>query len=357
MRIRRKFLQLTKQTIPYGQEYRMIKFLPKGTQMDEFGNFYFTVGDNFTTMFTCHLDTACSYRKEVVHVQENNLIGTDGKTILGADDKAGLIVLLYMIEKKVPGLYYFFVGEEVGCIGSSELSMDFNWPNINKVVSFDRRGTNSVITHQLYGRCCSNEFADVLSYRLNSIGLGLNLSPDNTGIMTDSAQFTDIVSECTNISVGYYNEHTTDEIQDIEYLAKLCQACVKVDWETLPVVRVPGDKEVYDHPGWDDDDSQIELDSQFQENFYTNINEDGVIRKMFISSSWIQEESFEIEQILKQKGYSPEYIYWDGRNCYCQEMDDKQYSFVGTRKDLINFLPSLENIPYSHLKEEIKVKI
>lgn len=354
MRIRRKFLQLTKQTIPYGNEYRMVKFLPKGVKMDDFGNFYLTIGDNFTTMFTCHLDTACSYRKNVVHVHENNLIGTDGKTILGADDKAGLIVLLYMIEKNVPGLYYFFVGEEVGCIGSSDLSSDFNWPDITKIISFDRRGTSSVITHQLYGRCCSDDFAEVLSYRLNSTGLGLDLSPDNTGIMTDSAQFTDIVPECTNISVGYYNEHTTDEIQDIEYLAKLCQACVKIDWETLPVVRIPGEIDSIDYPGWDDEDDEvIKIDEEFKETFYTNIDENGIIKKMFVSKSWIDKESFEIEEVLIQNGYSPEYIYWDGRNCYCQEEGDKQYNFVGTRKDLINFLPSLENIPYSHLKESL----
>jgi hypothetical protein len=354
MRIRRKFLQLTKQTIPYGNEYRMIKFLPKGTQMDEFGNFFLTIGDGFTTMFTCHLDTACSYRKNVVHIHENNLIGTDGKTILGADDKAGLVVLLYMIEKNIPGLYYFFIGEEVGCIGSSELSSGFDWPNITKVISFDRRGTTSVITHQLYGRCCSNEFAELLSYRLNSTGLGLNLSPDNTGIMTDSAQFTDIVPECTNISVGYYNEHTTDEIQDIEYLAKLCQACVKIDWETLPVVRIPGDNDI-DYPGWDDeDDDEIKKKSDdFKETYYTNIIENDNTKKMFISKSWIEKEQYEIEEVLSQKGYCPEYVYWDGRNCYCQEEGDSQYSFVGTRSDLINFLPSLENIPYSHLKENI----
>jgi hypothetical protein len=52
-----------------------------------------------------------------------------------------MVVLLYMIEKKVPGLYYFFLGEEVGCVGSNNLAQNFNWPQITKVVSFDRRGT------------------------------------------------------------------------------------------------------------------------------------------------------------------------------------------------------------------------
>ncbi len=31
--------------------------------------------------------------------------------------------------------------------------------------------------------------------------------PEDTGVLTDSAQFMGIVPECTNISVGYYDEH------------------------------------------------------------------------------------------------------------------------------------------------------
>lgn len=63
------------------------------------------------------------------------------------------------------------------------------------------------------------------------------MEPDNTGVYTDSAEFTHVISECTNISVGYYKEHTVMEHQDIEHLIKLCLAVVKVDWESLPVKR------------------------------------------------------------------------------------------------------------------------
>jgi hypothetical protein len=35
------------------------------------------------------------------------------------------------------------------------------------------------------------------------------------------AEFTGIISECTNISVGYYKEHTHAEHQDIEHLIRL----------------------------------------------------------------------------------------------------------------------------------------
>jgi hypothetical protein len=60
---------------------------------------------------------------------------------------------------------------------------------------------------------------------------------DNTGVYTDSAEFIDAIPECTNISVGYYREHTNFEHQDIEHLIKLCIAVTKIDWETLPVQR------------------------------------------------------------------------------------------------------------------------
>jgi hypothetical protein len=69
------------------------------------------------------------------------------------------------------------------------------------------------------------------------------MAPDNTGVYTDSAEFTHVIPECTNISVGYYKEHTHMEHQDIDHLITLCLASVKVDWESLPVKRDPKDIE------------------------------------------------------------------------------------------------------------------
>jgi hypothetical protein len=46
-----------------------------------------------------------------------------------------------------------------------------------------------------------------------------------------------LIPECTNVSVGYFNEHTHDEIQNITFLEKLAKACVKVNWSGLKAVR------------------------------------------------------------------------------------------------------------------------
>jgi len=234
MDIRKKFLKLTKKTYPYGTETQLVSFLPKGYFKDKHGNYFYKIGSS-RTAFTCHLDTADKTQSVVNHKIEKNIISTDGKTILGADDKAGMTVLLYMIEKNVPGLYCFFIGEEVGCIGSGKACYDYQFTDYDRMISFDRRGTKSVITFQSSKRCCSDDFAKELSNRLNS--WGMSMEPDNTGVYTDSAEFVDVIPECTNISVGYYREHTTFEHQDIEHLIKLCIAVTKINWETLPVVR------------------------------------------------------------------------------------------------------------------------
>ncbi len=91
--------------------------------------------------------------------------------------------------------------------------------------------------------CCSNEFAQSLCDELNKSGLKLTLDP--TGVFTDSASFIDLIPECTNVSVGYFDEHRHTELQNITYLKSLCKAAVACDWNKLVVKRKIGiDEEV-----------------------------------------------------------------------------------------------------------------
>lgn len=242
------FIKLTKRTYPYGFEDELLDFLPDNVERDVDGNYYYEVGSGSKTIFACHLDTACKNQSKVKHIFDGKIVKTDGKTILGADDKAGVTVLLYMISRNVPGLYYFFIGEEVGCIGSTAASArkDF-FSNYDRIISFDRRGTTSIITHQSSKRGCSDEFADALSKEFAKSKL--DLEKDSGGVYTDSAEFMTIIPECTNISVGYYKEHTHEENQDIEFLQKLCKAAVRVDWEKLVTKRDPSKVEWKSYSG------------------------------------------------------------------------------------------------------------
>lgn len=240
--VRATFLSLVTETYPYGTEDEVMKFMPKDLTRDEYGNYYKIIG-NSNTMFTSHLDTVSRTKDKIGLVaykkDGEEFIVSDGTSILGADDKAGVSVLLYMMHHKVPGTYFFFYGEERGGIGSGKVANNIEkYPflnNIKKCISFDRKNYYSVITMQHYSQCCSDEFATSLCKEFSKGGLKMSLDP--TGVFTDSANFTDLIPECTNVSVGYFNEHTHDEIQNITYLEKLAKACVLVDWDKLVIGR------------------------------------------------------------------------------------------------------------------------
>ncbi len=257
MNIKEKFLALTDRTYPHGTEQELFHLLDSSLKEDQFGNLFIKIGDS-DAMFTSHLDTATKALTKVNHVFDGDIIKTDGNSILGADDKAGVTIMLYMIEKKIPGLYYFFLGEEVGCVGSRKVAEEQKkekLEGINKVISFDRRGTTSVITFQSSKRTCSDKFGDALAKELNLADQTFSYKTDKYGVLTDSIQFMGIYPECTNISVGYQSEHTHSESQDIVHLDKLAQACLKVNWNDLPVDRDPSKTEYDSHSygGWGDE--------------------------------------------------------------------------------------------------------
>ena len=206
------------------------------------------VNDSNRTLFVAHVDT--------VHKDEgiNKIKKTpthwhaDGAQ-LGADDGAGVAMLMHLIDSGVPAYYIFTQGEECGGIGAKFVADNFQdlLGEFDRAIAFDRKNIDSVITHQGYGRCCSDEFGTALAHALNEDDR-LMYSTDDTGVYTDTAEFTDIIPECTNVSVGYYSEHTLNECLDIIHFQTLADQVVKIDWDMLPTERDPSVKE----SKWDD---------------------------------------------------------------------------------------------------------
>jgi hypothetical protein len=280
-----------------------------------------------------------------------------------------------MIKKQVPGLYYFFIGEEVGCIGSRKLADTWTKTEfskyIKKIVSFDRRGTDSIITHQMFGRCCSDQFAQELANRMNATGNKMKMELDDTGILTDSAKFVKLVPECTNISVGYQNEHTGRESQDIEFLRRLCNTVVKVDWETLPVERDPLEDDEYDeyddYYGYGSFNSygslskynygNYEENPEWKEENYTHVLLNGKTKRVYIATSRIDEEKAEIYKWLdtQVEYYDVQSIVWNGHSLYFESKSGK-LEFVGVRTDLMEMIEELKAIPMSKISEVLPGK-
>ena len=352
--VKETFLSLTSETYPNGTESELEHLLPKGIQKDGYGNYYLEIGDNYTTMFTSHLDTASVRSKHgkkqpIKHLFDGDgMIGTDGNTLLGADCKAGVTIMFNMIKNKVKGLYYFFLGEEVGCLGSRWLAKrmkngrEFKNNKIDKVISFDRKGTNSIITYQWNGRCSSNKFAEGLIKEFDK--QGMEFKKDPTGVCTDSVQFQDFIPECTNISVGYYNEHTTREVQDIRFLEEISKAVVNINWESLPVDRDPSVTDYGDYGGWADyydmpfdPDPEPKPRKTFHRDYITSIKHPhtGEDTDVYISLERIHFEKKIIKSILESWGVynDNDKIDWDGNNLRISWDNGKTYDFM-SRRDL-----------------------
>lgn len=246
--------------------------LPPGASKveDAYGNVFVLVGDSEQSdvAFTCHMDTVARPKSKPPVVSINALgmayVSNPWEAdCLGADDAAGIAVLLTMLEHAVHGRYCFFKDEEAGCYGSSHSAKDKTgfWTGVKAMISFDRRG-DDVVVAQRGSACCSNEFAMELAHRL-----GRDSSKIKAGIYTDSAEFVHLVPECTNIGVGYQNEHTSEEVLDLLIFDKLVHHCIAPGtFQDLPIKRVP---EPYS--GWDmltsayPEDEDPDLLSMFRE--------------------------------------------------------------------------------------------
>lgn len=206
-----------------------------------------------TTAWSAHLDNVIVGGGEIAYeIPANTVIQSSNGGNIGADDRAGVSILLYLHHHKVPGLYLMFAGEESGGIGSEKYAEKYkdDLDGIKRIIAFDRRDYYSVITHQ-GSRTASDGFAEEVATLLNKHGAVRQViytdgkseetkyRKDNSGTFTDTKNFSKIIPECTNISVGYKNEHSSQESLDLYFLDLLGFACLKIDWEQLPTLRSP----------------------------------------------------------------------------------------------------------------------
>jgi len=151
-----------------------------------------------------------------------------------------------MILAGIPGLYIFHYGEESGCIGSGDLAR-FSpeiLAGIDFAIALDRAGYRDIVTSQIGRTCTSQAFTDSLSYALSVASKELPMFAGARGVYTDTAEYMDIVPECTNLSVGYFNQHSSREYLDYAHVGKLLSALCTLDQSSLVAKRDPAVEEV-----------------------------------------------------------------------------------------------------------------
>ena len=231
---------------------RYLATLP-GAFEDSFHNWHVPVGPESAhrILFSSHTDTVHDRdgRQRVYCDPSSHIITLHKKErrpdCLGADCTVGVYIMREMILAGVPGWYVFHHGEEAGCIGSQDLAMfaPETLAGVDCAIAFDRRGQDSVITHQCGRRTASAAFAQSLADALNAADPTFAFKPDSTGLFTDTDAYADQVSECTNLSVGYESAHGSRESVDLRFVLRMRAAVLALDWQALRATRDPAVKD------------------------------------------------------------------------------------------------------------------
>lgn len=224
-----------------------------GCIVDKENNVYIPPLDGSKTkvLFVAHTDTvdtpSLGDRKLETAGEIVALAPDQPNRCLGADDGAGVYILLRLLEAKVEGGYLFTTGEERGGIGVN-FFIQHNSDTLRKFdmcLEFDRYGYQEIITEQSPGTCASDTFALSLARLLNATEESFDYYPSPEGLYTDNADLSEFIPECVNVSVGYYGHHTNNEWLDFGHVERLINALLvlsEVDaFSSLPIDREAGD--------------------------------------------------------------------------------------------------------------------
>lgn len=230
---------------PSGKEDRMIAFLTKYIKSlpgdiklgkDSFGNLYAVKGEaeTFPTV-VCHLDqVGTNHSNDFKAVETKDIIFGYSPSKhefqnLGADDKNGILICLELLRIYDNVKCAFFKEEETGCRGSSNAEMGF-FDNSRFVIQCDRRGNSDLVTNISMMDLCSDKFIQ-------------DIEPERFGYQESSGMMSDVEAlkqqglkvSAINMSCGYYNPHSDEEITDKRDLVK-CWVLVKHIFEDLTEV-------------------------------------------------------------------------------------------------------------------------
>lgn len=236
---------------------RQIAALGVPVETDGFGNIWASVPAKTASapsiLWSCHVDTVDARQEEkAVYLGADGIVRLRNKKpgrCLGADDGAGVWLLLEMLRARVPGTYVFHRGEEKGRLGSLYVARTEprRLGGIDAAIAFDRRGRDNIITHQMSERGCSEAFVKSLGRAINSASNGaLDYAADDSGSYTDTYSYFDTVPECCNLSVGYSGEHGPNETLDWGHLLALRAAILRADFTALRIERNPEETEYSD---------------------------------------------------------------------------------------------------------------
>lgn len=158
---------------------------------------------NIPVGLVAHMDTVFAPPKFVEY--KNGIM--EGKSGLGADDRAGIYGILHIIRNGLRPTVMFMEDEEKGCIGAEKFVKANIKLNLNYLIELDRQGSNDSVFYD----CNNYDFERFV----NSFGFDTAF-----GSFSDISEIAPHYGiSAVNLSVGYYGQHTIHEILIIGELA------------------------------------------------------------------------------------------------------------------------------------------
>ncbi len=282
-----------------GQEKHIRKFIKRyiadnspntNIRFDKLGNIYITKGKSETyPCIVAHLDQVQRiHSKDFRAIETSDIIfgyssSNRRQEGLGADDKNGIWIALKSLMKNEVLKVAFFVGEEVGCVGSSAADLSF-FEDCRFVIEPDRRGYDDLITEISWTSLCSEKFLSDTQFERFGY-------KQTEGLMTDIEVLRErgLAISCINLSCGYYEPHSDTEFtikndlrNCLDFVQHIIEHCTDVyphEFKELPYEYYYGDngfvedeflEMMMEHPDYTADD----MWDAYQTNFPESTRED-----------------------------------------------------------------------------------
>jgi hypothetical protein len=165
-------------------------------------------------------------RRNDLGIKKQILFNKQKNTGLGADDRAGIYVLLKtMISNPDDFIFCFFDLEESAGQGSQSFGGECIQNHTSLWVGFDRNGDSDIATYNYDNK-------DLIKSIDNNLFPGYESAMGSFTDVATLAQNTQIA--CINFSVGFYKEHTSGETLSLVGLNKV--------FSVIPILRTITDK-------------------------------------------------------------------------------------------------------------------
>jgi len=171
-------------------------------------------------LLAAHLDVKGDFSSSDQLIERNNIVSSE-KGILGADDRAGVSMILNLLKevgdyREVPPLKFIFtVGEEEGQYGAKSIDPDF-FEDVSFGISLDRKNCKDIVYKSNSKEYSNLEFAERVARVSSRIFSEENAFVPCQGGISDLRVWSEKDTRpCVNLSVGYFDEHTDEERLDL----------------------------------------------------------------------------------------------------------------------------------------------